>query len=200
MPATWDGRVASKLCSYNREASGAARGNPTPANAPAATPQKPRPHRSRRTPYSGYPGQAAHGCAAAASAHTDVRPSGDLETRSAAAPTEASASDVTPRRAPHRRASDELAPIPRMRPRRSQRSRRRQPRPRAPRSLPARCTGVPECGGPQRTPARPPESKKAARRRPFPWHGKAAMLNAPRRSPPRPVPAPGCVHRRPARA
>ena len=49
----------------------------------------PSPQRSRRTPYSGSPGQAAHGCAAAASAHRDVRPSGDLETRSAAAPTEA---------------------------------------------------------------------------------------------------------------
>ena len=56
---------------------------------------KPGPRRSRRTPYSGSPGQAAHGCAAAASAHKDVRPSGDLETRSTAAPTEAALVDRT---------------------------------------------------------------------------------------------------------
>src|SRR5690606_21875535 len=45
----------------------------------------------KRTSRPGYPGQAAHGCAAAASAYMDVRPSGDPDTRGAAAPAGASA-------------------------------------------------------------------------------------------------------------
>ncbi len=45
----------------------------------------------RRTSYPGCPGQAAHGCAAAASTGMDVRPSGDPDTRGAAAPSGADA-------------------------------------------------------------------------------------------------------------
>ena len=52
LPATAGRQVASKLCSYNREASGATCGNPTPANAPAAPDRSrdPSTREGRRTP------------------------------------------------------------------------------------------------------------------------------------------------------
>ena len=94
-PGGSGGQVASKLCSYNRERGECGAWSPIQQKLRRPRHGTPDPQRSRRTPYSGSPGQAAHGCAAAASAHKDVRPSGDLETRSTAAPTEAALVDRT---------------------------------------------------------------------------------------------------------
>ncbi|GEM_PF-1302531 len=66
----------------------------------------------RRTSYPGCPGQAAHGCAAAASTGMDVRPSGDPDTRGAAAPSGADALPQDRKRHAGRLCSDGVVACP----------------------------------------------------------------------------------------
>ncbi len=58
-------------------------------NASSRRQSKQQPGRHPRTPYPGYPGQVAHGCATAANKDMDVLLSGDPDTRGAVAPSEA---------------------------------------------------------------------------------------------------------------